>query len=78
MNPKRRQGKKQHLARIYGLSCWWCEIHLPLKKLTLDHLVPRSKGGSNSLENLRLSCLECNRSRGDSLYPPKKSKAISN
>lgn len=31
---------------------------LPL--LTLDHLVPRSKGGKNTLENLRPCCNRCN------------------
>ncbi|MCY7274406.1 MAG: HNH endonuclease [Phormidesmis sp. CAN_BIN44] len=56
-----------------GSQCWWCRCYLPSEKLTLDHLRPRSRGGSNSLENLRLACLSCNRSRGNSPYPPQQS-----
>ncbi|MBN3899864.1 MAG: HNH endonuclease [Nostoc sp. NOS(2021)] len=41
----------------------------------MDHLLPKSRGGSDSLENLRFSCFSCNNSRGNSLYPP-SSKSI--
>jgi 5-methylcytosine-specific restriction endonuclease McrA len=34
-------------------------------KLTLDHLKPRSKGGSNAAENLVTCCLSCNSARGN-------------
>ncbi|WP_420800307.1 HNH endonuclease [Myxacorys almedinensis] len=43
----------------------------PLEKLTIEHLKPKSRGGSNLLENLRLACLPCHHSRGNSLYPPR-------
>lgn len=55
---------------MYGSKCWWCQEGLPENKLTIDHLVPKSHKGSNSLENLRLACLPCNNDRGNSLYPP--------
>lgn len=32
---------------------------------TADHILPRSKGGSNELPNLRASCGHCNKSRKD-------------
>jgi 5-methylcytosine-specific restriction endonuclease McrA len=32
---------------------------------TIDHIIPRSKGGSDDLSNLRLACWECNRRRGN-------------
>lgn len=31
---------------------------------TVEHLVSRSRGGSNNAKNLELSCEPCNRSRG--------------
>lgn len=37
------------------------------RKSTLEHKIPRSKGGSNREDNLVASCLECNRKKGDSL-----------
>lgn len=32
---------------------------------TLDHIVPRSKGGSSHTDNLRLAHYECNHKLGD-------------
>ncbi|WP_083637061.1 HNH endonuclease [Leptolyngbya sp. 'hensonii'] len=46
--------------------------------MILDHLKPKSRVGSNSLENLRLACLPCNNSRGNSLYPPRQSRSCTN
>ncbi|NJL62327.1 MAG: HNH endonuclease [Methylacidiphilales bacterium] len=78
MNSKQKRNKKTQLIREYGSRCWWCGCYLPSEELTIDHLKPKSKGGSDSLENLRLACFQCNNSRGNSLFPPeKKSKAFS-
>jgi 5-methylcytosine-specific restriction endonuclease McrA len=74
MNPKQKRNKKQELSNLDGTCCWWCRKELPLEELTLDHLRPKSRGGSNSLENLRLACLPCNTSRGNSSYPPRERK----
>lgn len=42
--------------------CVYCEGS---DKLTLDHLKPASKGGSNEPRNLVTACVACNSSRGD-------------
>jgi 5-methylcytosine-specific restriction endonuclease McrA len=70
MSSKQKYSKKQKLIIVYGSCCWWCRCDFSEDKLTLDHLIPKSRGGSNSLENLRLACFPCNKSRGNSLYPP--------
>lgn len=72
MRCKQKRAMKARLIRTFGSRCWWCPLsrELPAEELTIDHLIPRSKGGSNSLENLRLACRSCNSSRRDSLYPP--------
>lgn len=38
----------------------------PRRRLTLDHVVPYSRGGSDSYENLRVCCLSCNSIKGAS------------
>lgn len=34
---------------------------------TIDHIKPRSKGGTNTKENLRWVCFECNQIKADQL-----------
>lgn len=34
------------------------------RMLTLDHIVPRSKGGAHDVDNLRVTCMSCNSTRG--------------
>jgi len=72
MTKKQKDTKKHQLANGmgFGLCCYWCQKHFPFEQLNLDHLIPKSKGGSNNLENLRLTCYRCNNSRGNSLFPP--------
>jgi len=35
------------------------------KNMALDHIAPRAKGGSSSLDNLQLACRACNEEKGD-------------
>ncbi len=70
MSSKQKNSLKKQLVAIFGCRCWWCRREQSLEDLTLDHLIPKSKGGSNSSENLRLACRSCNQARGNSLYPP--------
>lgn len=37
--------------------------------LTIDHIVPKSKGGRNAAENLQVLCNRCNRAKADSCDP---------
>lgn len=55
--------KKQALVDKYGKRCYYCNASP--KRLTVDHKKPRSKGGSNSMWNLVLACLLCNRKKGN-------------
>ena len=51
-------------ARIYkrdGNECVYCGSK---KELTLDHVVPKSKGGGNEWTNLVTSCFKCNLKKG--------------
>lgn len=47
---------------MYGPFCARCGR---CGNLTLDHVVPLSKGGAHRLSNLQLLCRECNTAKGD-------------
>ena len=44
-----------------GRICKHCKTN---KNLTLDHIIPISKGGQNILENLQILCKSCNSKKG--------------
>jgi len=46
-------------------TCQFCGCTLPAGELTLDHVVPRSRGGRSSWENLVACCYQCNNRKGD-------------
>jgi 5-methylcytosine-specific restriction endonuclease McrA len=48
-----------------GSSCQYCSIQLPAGRLTLDHVIPRCRGGQSTWENLVACCFECNNRKGD-------------
>src|SRR5580658_2435247 len=43
-----------------GFTCQYCRSKLPAGDLTLDHVVPRSRGGRSTWENLVACCFGCN------------------
>jgi 5-methylcytosine-specific restriction endonuclease McrA len=48
-----------------GWRCGYCGTST--SKLTLDHIVPRSRGGKSVWENVVASCAPCNRRKGNRL-----------
>jgi 5-methylcytosine-specific restriction endonuclease McrA len=47
--------------------CQYCERSFSAGELTLDHVMPRSRGGNSSWENLVACCRRCNNRKGDHL-----------
>jgi 5-methylcytosine-specific restriction endonuclease McrA len=59
--------KKVALSRVNiykrdGYTCVYCGA---TESLTLDHVVPRSRGGRDSWDNLVTACQRCNTEKGD-------------
>jgi 5-methylcytosine-specific restriction endonuclease McrA len=48
-------------------TCQYCGTVLGASELTLDHVMPRSRGGLSTWENLVACCHECNRRKGNQL-----------
>lgn len=48
-------------------TCQYCGTVLPSTELTLDHVVPRSRGGVSTWENLVACCYDCNHRKGNHL-----------
>jgi len=51
-------------TRIYKRDNYQCVYCGSNKELTLDHVVPKSKGGGNEWTNLVTSCFKCNLKKG--------------
>ncbi len=64
---KRERAKAKELRQ----SSWWkqqigkgicylCEQRFPKAELTMDHLIPLSRGGRSTKKNIVVSCKQCN------------------
>lgn len=45
-------------------TCQYCGKTLPRNQLNIDHVVPRSRGGMSTWDNVVCSCLKCNCKKG--------------
>ena len=51
-------------------ACEYCNLHQddsPLAALHVEHIIPRSHGGNDDLDNLALACIDCNLHKGTNL-----------
>ena len=58
-------GNKKHLYGQQGGHCNGCYQHFEMQHLEVDHIIARSMGGTDHIENLQLLCGNCNRVKGD-------------
>jgi 5-methylcytosine-specific restriction endonuclease McrA len=57
-----------------NFTCQYCGIRT--KELTLDHVVPRSKGGPHTWENLVSACRQCNHRKGGKMLEEAKLRLL--
>lgn len=55
---------RENVFRRDGYECVYCGSDNK-RTLTIDHVVPQSKGGSNTWENLVTACKSCNHEKSD-------------
>jgi len=52
--------------------CHYCQHKVPVKDLTMDHIIPLSRGGRSTKGNLVPCCKECNTAKKTDLPPELK------
>jgi 5-methylcytosine-specific restriction endonuclease McrA len=65
-----RIARKEHLLarwRADKRRCIYCRKVVTKRDLTIDHLIPRAKGGTDDAENRVHCCLDCNHAKADLL-----------
>jgi len=80
-DPFARQRPGELLARVircYGLRCCWCGTKVVVVArechpnfATVEHVKPRSLGGTSEMRNLRPACKPCNNRRGSKPVAPR-------
>jgi len=54
---------REYLLEKWGRKCAYCdETNTPLE---VEHIIPKSRGGSDRVSNLTISCHKCNRGKGN-------------
>lgn len=66
--PKKVVLTKKNILRRDRYICQYCGAEN--RRMTVDHVIPRSYGGTDSWDNLVCSCIRCNNIKGD--RPPDK------
>lgn len=59
---------RTHKHTLFGLQegvCNGCRIAFPFRNFTVDHVIPRSRGGTDHIDNLQLLCAACNSQKGN-------------
>lgn len=62
-----KSGVKFNRRNIFARDanrCQYCGVRCSTSDLTLDHVVPRSQGGTSTWENIVCACMDCNVKKG--------------
>ncbi len=61
------KGVRKAVLEAYGTTCFGCGRNLLKKEVTMDHIVPKSEGGTADRFNLQPLCCSCNHEKDDQL-----------
>lgn len=56
--------RRLQLETVYGPFCFRCSTS---KNLTVDHIIPKSQGGTNAWANMQLLCRDCHKVKDESV-----------
>ena len=67
-NPLTHAEMHETLVERFELKCWGCNYEPPDKRyLHLDHIIPKSEGGTNHIDNRALLCQPCNSMKSNTM-----------
>lgn len=65
LSPKlARKQFRESIFESWNWKCAYCERQLSDRDATIDHILPKHKGGHSTRSNMACSCTNCNRSKG--------------
>jgi hypothetical protein len=67
---------KKSIVDLYGNKCFYCDIELNERIFTKDHVIPKSKGGKDTLANLVPCCVSCNLKKADMILTREEVRAL--
>jgi 5-methylcytosine-specific restriction endonuclease McrA len=56
---------RRNIFKRDRFQCQYCGVNPGAEELTIDHVVPRARGGVSSWTNCVLACVECNKQKAD-------------
>ena len=63
VQPKRVELTRKNVIKRDGHQCQYCGVRgVPM---TVDHIIPKTRGGADSWDNLVAACVRCNNTKGD-------------
>ena len=65
--PRDTHRRKITRRAVFARDDWTCQYCGSRNQLTVDHVIPRSKGGGSTWDNIVAACAPCNRRKGDAL-----------
>ncbi len=51
---------RKNLYRRDNYTCQYCSVRMPTEELSIDHVIPKSRGGKTAWDNCVLACIACN------------------
>ena len=68
MSVRGKRHKQRKRLKVWcnsGGVCAYCGVPLSVDEMTLDHVLPKAKGGDSGVGNLVAACRTCNEIKGD-------------
>ena len=57
--------RRLSIMMAYRFTCAYCGRRFPVEELTIDHVIPKSKGGKTTWQNCVLADQKCNLQKAD-------------